>query len=954
MPAPSAAEAAGPYIVHRLPPLDGMPVVRARGVHPLARPTDAASDAAASAAGGASVASSSGGTATEDGTQGRSQEEAGRAALQQASEDELDEELQWAASFEDELGEPPPPECDEPDGASPTPPRAGERLEKCADEQGRLGALAMQQWRLSADGRTLACARGTALGDASVIVQLFAQALARVLEQHAAQQRDQERAARRRTQSGSGAAADSARVRHITDEEKAWEGGPGYNVRLANDTLHSLLLQEQEQGFTFTAAAVGDGSWHSGQNLLSRAALLHDGTELGGALATQDQPGGSRSNYDGELGHQVDVLAHLPPRSRLLYLFDSTSPVLAGEAFRESNTAQRARMQCDDWLGWRMEHENRHVAVVYWWLKSHVGHVAEAAVDGIAKRMLSDERVTPLPRAVNRHVSARGYARGAERELALVVAQLHLLRSKHAHGTTLRAGAQDADLMRHAQLPERDIRDLLLLRADRAGLQASRAYPDGGPRSHGGVMRKRGCPCGQGPQTREHLLWTCQLRHVQRIREAKLTPACRHLSAALGALDTTTGLHPAAAECDNALWLGTEPTATSVGGVRYTAADMRLAVLRLLLGLAEVPAHAAEQKMRAVRKAAKPVLCAVLDMLRYAETASIKATAAAAAHSWALKQQAIALGWLRAYTWLNPRPAGGPCRCCVPAVQRAACPARTAVHVERAVATRAVSDVAIRWAFVTAPSAAAGVPCVTHKLQVCRDAARAQLADAEACVVEAVALHAAVTMDTDPVVPAIMIEQPLALAPERTARRAALDSAMQAVRERRARVARAESALQWWPAFAAGSLAHARKRAACSARAAVVSKRAKAASPKLTAAQRAERDRAAKRKWEEELLARSVVRRRRAAERMRERADRRAWATPTVPVRHAVREAAQRQALAGTFTSVQQQHIVGAHDAGGTSAAHGSLGCTALGKRKVRPEEEARDARASCYARHIH
>ena len=498
------------------------------------------------------------------------------------------------------------------------------------------------------------------------------------------------------------------------------------------------------------------------------------------------------------------------------------------------------------------------------------------------------------------------------------------------------------------------MRDLLLLRADRAGLQASRAYPDGGARSHGGVLRARGCPCGLGPQTREHMLWTCQLRHVKRIRDAKLTPACRLLSKALGALDPTTGLHPAAAECDNALWLGTEPTATRVGGVSYTADEMRLAVLRLLLGLADVPTGASAQEMRAVRKAAKPVLCAVLDMLRYAEAASAKATAAAAAYSLALRQQAIALGWLRAYTWLNPRPAGGPCKCCMPAAQRAACPASTAVHVEKVSAPRAISDVAVRWAFVTAPSAAAGVPCVTRKLQARHAADRAKLADAEACVVEAVALQAAVAATTDPTVPAVLIAQPQSLAPVHTARRAALDSAMHAVRRRRKDAARTESALQWWPAFAASSLAHSRKRMAQSVRAAAASKKAKAASPALTAAQRAERDQTAKRKWEEEAHARAVVQRRRAMERMQARADHRARAAPAVPVRHVMHEAAQPRAPAGASGGTPLQRRGERTEEGNRACpTRGDLGHATSGKRTVHPEEEARDARATQYARHI-
>ena len=69
---------------------------------------------------------------------------------------------------------------------------------------------------------------------------------------------------------------------------------------------------------------VGDGSWDPRAQRIARAALLHDGTRLGGALATDDLIGGSRDNYDAELAHRVDALAVLAGK-RVLYIFDSTS-----------------------------------------------------------------------------------------------------------------------------------------------------------------------------------------------------------------------------------------------------------------------------------------------------------------------------------------------------------------------------------------------------------------------------------------------------------------------------------------------------------------------------------------------------------------------------------------------------------------------------------------------------
>ena len=98
------------------------------------------------------------------------------------------------------------------------------------------------------------------------------------------------------------------------------------------------------------------------------------------------------------------------------------------------------------------------------------------------------------------------------------------------------------------------------------------------------------------PQTRVHLLWHCQLRHVRRVRRDKLEPACRGLHKVLSGLETVTGLNPVAAECCNALHFECAPTATRVGGVAYSEESMGAAALRLMLGL--VPLTAAVSQMR--------------------------------------------------------------------------------------------------------------------------------------------------------------------------------------------------------------------------------------------------------------------------------------------------------------------------------------------------------------------
>ena len=511
------------------------------------------------------------------------------------------------------------------------------------------------------------------------------------------------------------------------------------------------------------------------------------------------------------------------------------------------------------------------------------------------------------------------------------------------------------------QLPERDMRDVLLLRADRAGLQASKAYPHGGLHSHGTVLRDRGCPCGHGQQTRAHMLWGCQLRHVVRIRQAKLAPACQKLGAALDAIvrerEPAVGYHAVAAECNDAIRFDTAPGARRVLGVLHSAEAMQHAALRQLLGLVRLPDHVSERDMRTVRAAARPVLCAVLDMLRYTEAASAKATAAAAVHSRNLRLQAGALDWLRAYTWANPRPPGGPCRCCVPRTLRAQGGVLPAVHMPALTRARALTDTALRWELAAAASTAHGAPQVTQRLQLRRNAAEAALTHAEAQVVEALAQQLALPAPDDPVVPAALFGGTAPMAAEEAERRAALTTAMQGVRKRRHTVACVSEALQWWPKFVARSMALTRKRATQRARMAAAATRVGAvvrtSAPPLTARQRAEREETARRKQREEAAARATLLRRRvlANIRAREAAAVPASAQPLAAVELARAEAARR---GGSTQAIGASDGTGARESrADTVAPPAAAGATVGGKRRGPPSPEESDARATAYARYI-
>ena len=210
---------------------------------------------------------------------------------------------------------------------------------------------------------------------------------------------------------------------------------------------------------------------------------------------------------------------------RVFYIFDSTSPILAGEHFRRLSLPARSRMLCDDWLAWVMAFEQRLETITYWWSHSHCGHLPEAAVDALAKSFLQGKPV-PLPRPCesSRHRSIRHYAKGPERDMMLHVYNLHVVRTHYTTPSSMFARQGQLELLRVAKLNDQQRSIVMAIRDDRVRLLGSRVFRDTGPHSLGAVLTELGCPCGKGRQTVEHVLWECDLASVLTRRTTLLPP----------------------------------------------------------------------------------------------------------------------------------------------------------------------------------------------------------------------------------------------------------------------------------------------------------------------------------------------------------------------------------------------------------------------------------------------
>jgi hypothetical protein len=464
-----------------------------------------------------------------------------------------------------------------------------------------LQLYAAQRWRFSKDGRVLACELGSELADASVVVRLHAASIPIVTAAHEERLVAKERREAARRVAAYKKGEDPPEPIPPSVEERANYGGPGYCVQLAQSTMDAMLRAEQCQGYVWTLAAAGDGSWKPEEaggygSGLGRGSLLHDGRRLGGEMASEREPGpmqlygGRRHNFDTELATRLDVLdevataAALGMRERLLYAFDATSPMEAAASFRARHTRARMQMECDEMQGAAMALEDEAAAVTNWWLKSHRGHLLSAAADEIADSHVihgGTGEYVDVPHAPSRHRSARFYAKRSERDLAMAVAcqevgeqliaveqarrdqrnRAALIPALAHRPAPMRAERAEVDALRHASVDECVLRAVMELRWDRADLiHSAGSHPSDRADSMGRWLLGARCPCGAERQTRSHVLWECTMCADERrdLRDALLTA-----SQLLGRLDPIEG-HPSSYSCyravDSCVDWGGEPT----------------------------------------------------------------------------------------------------------------------------------------------------------------------------------------------------------------------------------------------------------------------------------------------------------------------------------------------------------------------------------------------------------
>jgi hypothetical protein len=111
----------------------------------------------------------------------------------------------------------------------------------------------------------------------------------------------------------------------------------------------------------------------------ARAGVFHDGTLVGGVL--QEVEG--NDNYLGELAGQIDVFGHgsIDKDSRVIVVFDATSPIRSLHTFRHIGARARQGKHAAHWIEALDELAKVPQCVAWLWQPSHCGDPVNELAD---------------------------------------------------------------------------------------------------------------------------------------------------------------------------------------------------------------------------------------------------------------------------------------------------------------------------------------------------------------------------------------------------------------------------------------------------------------------------------------------------------------------------------------------------------------------------------------------
>jgi ribonuclease HI len=174
--------------------------------------------------------------------------------------------------------------------------------------------------------------------------------------------------------------------------------------------------------YTLDGSRARVGSGKSAYVASGRVAIAHDGSRVGGRLL--EEPEG-HDNYLAELAAQIDALMHAPAKSRVILVFDATSPVEAVRRYRRLHVRRKQGRHASGMLQTLERAIARHECVVFIWQPSHTGAPVNEWADTCAQ-VASDVRELALPGGSPRTASvAEGAMRHGGERMAPAVITAH-------------------------------------------------------------------------------------------------------------------------------------------------------------------------------------------------------------------------------------------------------------------------------------------------------------------------------------------------------------------------------------------------------------------------------------------------------------------------------------------------------------------------------------------------